>query len=72
MTHTNKIVKSVLEVLGDMNPKGFSFNGIPILLNKDPTTTYPEIRLSPFVAKSDIDYQNNAGAPTVYTKTLYN
>ena len=59
MIYTNKIVKSVLEILGDMNPQGFSFKQIPILLSKDPTVKYPEIRLSPFVAKTDIDYQNN-------------
>lgn len=59
MGHTNKIVRSVLEIIGDMNETGFSFNNIPVLLNKDPTTQYPEIRLSPFIHKADVSYQKN-------------
>lgn len=54
MGYTNKVIKSVLEILGDMHPKGFSFEGIPILLNKDPTTQYPEIRVHPFIDKFDV------------------
>ena len=53
----NSIVKSLLEILGDKNEKGYEFQSIPILLNKDETTTYPEIRLTPFIAKKDISNQ---------------
>ena len=59
MKYTNKVIRSVLEILGDINPEGFSFNNVPILLNKDPTTKYPEIRLSPFIAKADVSHQYN-------------
>lgn len=57
MTYTNEIVKSILEVCGDITPKGYSFNGVPVLLNKDDTTEYPEIRVSPFVYKNEVDFQ---------------
>ena len=53
----NEIVKSILEILGDINENGYSFNNVPILLNKDLTTTYPEIRLSPFITNRDVDFQ---------------
>lgn len=59
MSFTNNVTKSIFEILGDPNDIGFSFHDIPILLNKDPTTEYPEIRVSPFIDKVDIDYQNN-------------
>lgn len=54
MGYTNLITKSIFEILGDLNELGYSFNNIPILLNKDPTTIYPEIRVSPFVDKYDV------------------
>ena len=54
MTYTNNIIKSLLEILGDKTGFGYSFNYIPIFLNKDKTTQYPEIRVSPFVDKYDI------------------
>lgn len=54
MSYTNKVVKSILEILGDKTDTGYSFNYIPILLNKDPTTQYPEIRVSPFIDKFDV------------------
>lgn len=50
----NSIVKSLLEIMGDKTPQGYSFQSIPILLNKDETTTYPEIRLTPFITKKDV------------------
>lgn len=58
---TNEVIHSVLELIGDFSIYGYSFksNGkeIPVLLNKDPTTTYPEIRISPFVDRYDLDFQ---------------
>ena len=51
---TNKITKSIFEILGDKTETGYSFNYIPILLNKDPTAQYPEIRVHPFVDKFDV------------------
>lgn len=54
MTYTNQITKSVFEILGDKDEYGYQFNYIPILLNKDPTTQYPEIRVFPFVDKFDV------------------
>lgn len=48
---TNAITKSLLEILGDTTQTGYEFNSVPILLNKDKTTTYPEIRFSPFIEK---------------------
>lgn len=54
MTFTNKITKSILEILGDKTEKGYSFEYVPILLNKDKTTMYPEIRVSPFIDRFDV------------------
>ena len=54
MSYTNKITKSILEILGDKTEMGYSFNYVPILLNKDPTTQYPEIRVFPFIDKVDV------------------
>ena len=46
------------EILGDHQEEGgylfpYSQKPIPILLNKDKTTSYPEIRLSPFIQNND-------------------
>lgn len=54
----NKIIKTICEILGEPQKEGgykLPFNDIqvPILLNKDKTTTYPEIRLSPFISNDD-------------------
>lgn len=54
MTFTNKITSSVFEILGDKTEKGYSFDFVPVLLNKDKTTIYPEIRVSPFIDKFDV------------------
>ena len=54
MTYTNKITKSIFEILGDKTQYGYEFNDTPILLNKDPTTQYPEIRVHPFIDKFDV------------------
>jgi len=50
----NKVTKSVFEILGDKTDIGYQFNYVPILLNKDPTTQYPEIRVHPFIDKFDV------------------
>ena len=50
----NSITKSLLEIIGDRNSTGYEFQSIPILLNKDKTTVYPEIRLTPFIAKKHV------------------
>lgn len=61
MSKTNEIVSSVLEVIGDVTPYGYKFyyddKEVPVLLNKDATTRYPEIRISPFVDRYDLDFQ---------------
>ena len=57
--NTNFVTKSVFEILGDSNEFGYSFQNVPILLNKDPTVVYPEIRVSPFIDKFDVNYQKN-------------
>ena len=54
MSFTNNITKSIFEILGDKTELGYQFNYIPIFLNKDPTTQYPEIRVSPFIDKFDV------------------
>ena len=54
MAFTNLITKSIFEIIGDKTETGYSFNYIPVLLNKDPTTQYPEIRISPFIDKFDV------------------
>ena len=59
MSFTNQITKSIFEIFGDISVYGYNFNDIPVLLNKDPTTTYPEIRISPFIHKAEVNYQRN-------------
>ena len=54
MSFTNKITKSVFEILGNKTQTGYEFNYVPILLNKDPTTQYPEIRVHPFIDKFNV------------------
>lgn len=58
---TNDVVASVLEMCGNITPKGYSLfvndKEVPILLNKDATTEYPEIRVSPFIAKKGLNEQ---------------
>ena len=48
---TNKVTKSIFEILGDKTETGYEFNYVPILLNKDFTTKYPEICVHPFIDK---------------------
>jgi len=58
---TNMVTKAVFELLGDPSETGYSLRfrdkNIPIFLNKDATTQYPQIRVSPFIHKGDIKYQ---------------
>lgn len=61
MTTTNYVTKAVFELIGDKIQGGYSLgvNGedIPIYLNKDGTTEYPQIRVAPFIEKGDSQYQ---------------
>ena len=61
MISTNLITKAVFELLGDKVKGGYALNvngnKIPLFLNKDGTTDYPQIRVSPFIEKEDIKYQ---------------
>ena len=55
----NTIIKTMCEVMGDHQEDGgylFPYNEqyIPVLLNKDETTFYPEIRISPFIQQNDM------------------
>lgn len=59
MSVTNKVTRSIFEIFGDITPYGYVFNNVPVVLNKDSTTSYPEIRISPFIDKIDIQYQKN-------------
>lgn len=58
---TNRVTKSVFELIGDPTKTGYSLwvkgKEIPIFLNKDKTTQYPQIRVSPFIHKKDVKYQ---------------
>lgn len=54
----NNLIKTMCEIVGEHQEQGgymfpYSQKPIPILLNKDKTTTYPEIRLSPFIQNTD-------------------
>ena len=61
MISTNYVTKAVCELLADKITGGYSLNvnnqEIPLFLNKDKTTKYPQIRLSPFIQKGDTHYQ---------------
>lgn len=58
---TNSTLKAILELLGDHENGAYYLplndKKIPVLLNKDETTVYPEIRLSPFVEKYSLEHQ---------------
>lgn len=60
---TNQVTRTVFELLGDPSPTGYSLHirdkEIPLFLNKDGTTEYPQIRVSPFIEKGDIRYQKH-------------
>ena len=61
MISTNYITRGVCELLADKIPGGYALKvqdkEIPLFLNKDKTTSYPQIRVSPFIEKSDTRYQ---------------
>ena len=54
MSYTNSITKSMFEIIGDKTDIGYAFNTIPVLLNKDATSVYPQIRVSPFIDKFSV------------------
>lgn len=58
---TNKVTRAVFELLGDKVQGGYSLfinnKEIPLYLNKDGTTKYPQIRVAPFIEKGDTKYQ---------------
>ena len=55
------VTKAVFELLGNPSETGYSLylrgENIPIFLNKDKVTEYPQIRVSPFIQKKDLRYQ---------------
>ena len=59
--NTNFITKSILELMGTHEDGGYNFHikdkKIPILLGKDKTTVYPEIRVTPFIEKNLLQHQ---------------
>lgn len=61
MISTNYVTRAVCELLADKITGGYSLNvdnqEIPLYLNKDKVTKYPQIRLSPFIQKGDNRYQ---------------
>lgn len=58
---SNQVTRAVFDLLGDRTPTGYALSvkgqKIPLYLNKDGTTKYPQIRVSPFVEKGDAKYQ---------------
>ena len=58
---TNQVTRAVFELLGDKVPGGYELvvnnAEIPLFLNKDGTTQYPQIRVAPFIEKGDTKYQ---------------
>ena len=58
---TNKVTRAVFELIGDKVKGGYKLKAgdveVPLFLNKDGTTVYPQIRISPFIDKGDIKYQ---------------
>ena len=63
---TNQVTRAVFELVGDPTDTGYALptkNGlIPIYLNKDGTTKYPQIRIAPFINKNDVKYQKHIDA----------
>lgn len=61
MITTNLVTKAIFEIIGDKVKGGYSLNvnneDIPLFLNKDKTTKYPQIRIAPFIEKGDIRQQ---------------
>lgn len=61
MNITNQVTRAVFELLGDKVPGGYALTventKIPLFLNKDGVTQYPEIRVAPFTERGDNKYQ---------------
>lgn len=61
MITTNLVTKSVFEIIGDKIKGGYILDvnneNIPLFLNKDKTTQYPQIRIAPFIEKGDVRQQ---------------
>ena len=61
MITTNLVTKAVFELIGDKTKGGYSLEvkkeKIPLFLNKDKTTVYPQIRIAPFIEKGDVRHQ---------------
>lgn len=60
---TNQVTRAVFELLGDKIPGGYALSvkdqQIPLKLNKDGTTKYPEIRVAPFIERRDAYYEKH-------------
>lgn len=54
MSYTNQVTKSLFEIIGDKTRTGYAFEAVPVFLNKDATSVYPQIRISPFIDKFDV------------------
>lgn len=54
MSYTNQVTKSLFEIIGDKTRTGYAFETVPVFLNKDATSVYPQIRISPFIDKFDV------------------
>ena len=58
---SNQVTRAVFELIGDPTEQGYSLfirdKEIPVYLNKDGTTQYPQIRVSPFINKEDVKFQ---------------
>lgn len=61
MISTNLVTRAVFELIGDKIKGGYVLKvnneNIPLFLNKDGTTKYPQIRIAPFIEKGDTKYQ---------------
>lgn len=59
--NTNSVTKSILELIATHENGKYNFHikdkVVPVLLNKDKTTTYPEIRVTPFIEKHLLEHQ---------------
>ena len=60
---SNQVTKAVFELLGDKVAGGYTLyvhnTPIPLYLNKDEKTEYPQIRVSPFIERGDNKYQKH-------------
>lgn len=61
---TNRVTRAVFELLGDKVPGGYALSisddkSVPLFLNKDKVTEYPQIRVAPFIHKGDSKYQKH-------------